>query len=198
MAVASARGSARPQTSSSPTIAPAGVPTAYTVWLVSTGVPNRRYTSAAYSQTVPDTITPKYPPPISADICGSCSPAARRAGSGLYDPFSLCLKIYFYKTLFLFPLEIILFSLFYNFSRQKPLFFFAIFVFSLSIRDTNTNSSELLYCCPCFVFAPSGQLDYSLVTDLLYSQFYVYPQRFSVDFWWTFILYHRNTLPYDF
>ena len=78
------------------------------------------------------------------------------------------------------------------------LFFFAIFVFSLSIRDTNTNSSELLYCCPCFVFAPSGQLDYSLVTDLLYSQFYVYPQRFSVDFWWTFILYHRNTLPYDF
>lgn len=135
MAVASARGSARPQTSSSPTIAPAGVPTAYTVWLVSTGVPNRRYTSAAYSQTAPDTITPKYLPPISADICGSCSPAARRAGSGLYDPFSLCLKIYFYKTHFLFPLEIILFSLFYNFSRQKPLFFFAIFVYFLSPTD---------------------------------------------------------------
>lgn len=80
MAAASARGSARLRTSSSPTIDPDGIPTAYTVWLVSTGVPNRQYTSAAYSRTVPDTITPKYPPLTSADICRSYSPAAHHAG----------------------------------------------------------------------------------------------------------------------
>ena len=80
MAAASARGSARLQTSSSPTIDPDGIPTAYTVWPVSTGVPNRRYTSAAYSRTVPDTITPKYPPLTSADICRSYSPTAHHAG----------------------------------------------------------------------------------------------------------------------
>ena len=80
MAAASARGSVRLRTSSSPTIAPDGIPTAYTVWPVSTGVPNRQYTSAAYSRTVPDTITPKYPSLISADICRSYSPAAHHAG----------------------------------------------------------------------------------------------------------------------
>lgn len=89
MAAASARGSARLQTSSSPTIDPDGIPTAYTVWPVSTGVPNRRYTSAAYSRTVPDTITPKYPPLTSADICRSYSPTAHHAGLRILAPTAL-------------------------------------------------------------------------------------------------------------
>ena len=89
MAAASARGSARLRTSSSPTIAPDGIPTAYTVWPVSTGVPNRRYTSAAYSRTVPDTITLKYPSLISADICRSYSPAAHHAGLRILAPTAL-------------------------------------------------------------------------------------------------------------
>lgn len=89
MAAASARGSARLQTSSSPTIDPDGIPTAYTVWPVSTGVPNRRYTSAAYSRTVPDTITPKYPSLTSADICKSYSPTAHHARLRILAPTAL-------------------------------------------------------------------------------------------------------------
>ena len=48
--------------------------------IISNNRPRWDSTSAAYSRTVPDTITPKYPPLTSADICRSYSPAAHHAG----------------------------------------------------------------------------------------------------------------------
>ena len=90
-----------------------------------------------------------------------------------------------------------------NSCSGKVFVLFALFFFAILYSPFRLGTRiqiHLNYCIVVhvFMFAPSGQLDYSLVTDLFYSQFYVYPQMFSVDFWWTFILYHRNTLPYDF